>query len=48
MLLLNKAFRGRYLLTDDSDGIIGRDVLSALTLLLDGPAQQWSEQRATP
>ena len=41
MLLLNKAFRGRYLLTDDAEGIIGRDVLAALRLLLDGPAQQW-------
>src|SRR5262249_10727311 len=36
MLLLNKAFRGRYLLTEERDGIIGRDVLASLRLLFDG------------
>jgi hypothetical protein len=43
MLLLDKAFRGRYLLTDETEGVIGRDVLSSLRLLLDGPAQEWSQ-----
>ena len=47
MLLLNKAFRGRYLLTDDAEGIIGRDVLASLRLLLDGPGREWSEQPVT-
>jgi hypothetical protein len=46
MLFLNKAFRGRYLLTDDDHGILGRDVLAALRLLPDGPGQEWSEQQA--
>jgi hypothetical protein len=44
MLFLNRAFRGRYLLTDDEHGIMGRDVLASLRLLFDGPAQAWSEQ----
>jgi hypothetical protein len=48
MLFLNKAFRGRYLLTDDAHGVMGRDVLVSLRLLFDGPHQVWSEQRLTP
>ena len=47
MLLLNKAFRGRFLITDEIEGIIGRDVPASLRLLLDGPAQEWSEQRSS-
>jgi len=43
MIFLNKAFRGRYLLTDELHGILGRDVLNSLRVLFDGPAQQWSE-----
>jgi hypothetical protein len=43
MLFQNKAFRGRYLLTDDDHGILGRDVLAALKVLFDGPAEEWSE-----
>ena len=44
MIFLNRAFRGRYLLTEDECGILGRDILNHVTLLLDGPLQQWSEQ----
>ncbi|HSZ55381.1 MAG TPA: hypothetical protein VK797_06960 [Tepidisphaeraceae bacterium] len=43
MIFLNKAYRGRYLLIDDERGILGRDVLANVVLLLDGPGQQWSE-----
>lgn len=43
MLFLKRAFRGRYLLTDEERGILGRDILNLLSLLLDGPRQQWSE-----
>ena len=35
--------RGRYLLTDADVGVIGRDILNHLRLLLDGPASQWEE-----
>lgn len=44
MIFLNRAFRDRYLLTKDEYGILGRDILNHVTLLLDGPRQQWSEQ----
>jgi hypothetical protein len=42
VILLGKAFRGRYLLTDDPCGILGRDVLNHLSIRLDGPGLIWS------
>jgi predicted aspartyl protease len=46
LLFLRRAFRGRYLLIEAERGILGRDILNHVTLLLDGPRQQWSEQSA--
>ena len=43
LLFLRRAFRGRYLLIAAERGILGRDILDHVTLLLDGPRQQWSE-----
>jgi len=37
-------FRGHYPLIDAEVGIVGRDVLNHLRLLLDAPAQQWDEK----
>jgi hypothetical protein len=44
MLFLKRAFRGRYLLTGERRGILGRDILNHVSLLLDGPRQQWAER----
>jgi hypothetical protein len=44
MVFLNKIYRGRYLLINDDRGILGRDVLGSVALLLHGPRQEWSEQ----
>ena len=44
MVFLNRVFRGRYLVTEGECGILGRDILNHVTLLLDGPRLQWSEQ----
>ena len=41
MVFLNRAFRGRYLVTGEEYGILGRDVLNHVALLLDGPRQRW-------
>ncbi|MBC8869671.1 MAG: hypothetical protein H8E44_09655 [Planctomycetes bacterium] len=41
VLLLGRAFRGLYLLTEDTRGVIGRDVLNHLAIVLDGPALRW-------
>lgn len=46
LIFLNRRFRGRYLITDEGVGIMGRDVLNHVCLLLDGPALQWAEQTA--
>jgi hypothetical protein len=43
MIFLQKAFRGRYLLIDGDHGILGRDVLGSLILLLNGPREEWSQ-----
>jgi predicted aspartyl protease len=43
IIFLGRAFRGRYLLIEQDLGVLGRDVLNHLTLLLDGPRQKWSE-----
>ena len=43
-VFLRRNFRGRYLVTDVEVGVIGRDILNHLRLLLDGPAISWEEQ----
>ncbi len=48
MIFLKRAFRGRYLLIEEERGILGRDVLNHVTLLLDGPRHQWSEHSEYP
>jgi hypothetical protein len=44
LLFLRRVFRGQYLLTEEECGIMGRDVLNHVIVLLDGPRQEWSEQ----
>ena len=43
MVFLRRTFRGRYLLIEAERGILGRDILNHVNLLLEGPRQQWSE-----
>lgn len=45
LLVLGRTFRGQFLVIDQDVGILGRNVLNALALLLDGPQQTWSEYR---
>jgi predicted aspartyl protease len=45
LFLLGRTFRGQFLVIDQDVGILGRNVLNALALLLDGPQQTWSEHR---
>jgi len=46
LLVLGRTFRGQFLVIDQDVGILGRNVLNALALLLDGPQQTWSEYRS--
>lgn len=47
LVFLGRRFRGRYLLTDAEFGVLGRDVLNHLRLMLDGPASRWDEWPST-
>lgn len=48
MIFLKRAYRGEYVLIDDDCGVLGRDVLSSVVLILDGPQQDWSELSSSP
>jgi len=41
---LDRSFTGRYLITDEDVGILGRDILNLVSLVLDGPRLFWSEE----
>ena len=43
MVFLKRVFRGRYLLIQGPQGVLGRNVLNQVVLLFDGPRRQWSE-----
>jgi hypothetical protein len=43
LAFLRTNFRGRSLLTDAEVGVIGRDILNHLRLLLDGPGLHWEQ-----
>lgn len=43
IVFLNKTFRGRFLQVDSEVGVIGRNVLNRVRLVLDGPALNWEE-----
>ena len=44
MAFLGRTFRGRFLLTKGSFGILGRNILNSLSLMLDGPRLVWREE----
>lgn len=48
LLMLGRTFRGQFLVIDQEVGVLGRNVLNALALVLDGPHQTWSEHRGDP
>jgi predicted aspartyl protease len=45
LLLLNKTFKGEYLLIDQPVGILGRNILNKLRILFDGPRGEWNEKK---
>lgn len=44
LVFLRRTFKGRFLVTRAEVGILGRDILNHLPLLLNGPHLSWSEQ----
>lgn len=45
LLVLDKTFKGDYLLINRPIGILGRNVLNNLRILFDGPGGEWNEQK---
>jgi len=43
LVFCSRTFRGRCLLIDQAWGILGRNVLNALSLVFDGPHLMWDE-----
>jgi hypothetical protein len=43
LLFLGQVYRGAYLIIDDQYGLLGRDVLNRLCIVLDGPRLSWRE-----
>ena len=43
LIFLGKVFRGAFLLIDQEQGVLGRDILSNIALVLDGPRREWLE-----
>jgi len=46
LLFLRRVFRGAYLVAEDATGILGRDVLNHISLVLDGPRLNWRDEHA--
>jgi len=45
LIFCRRTFRGQFLLINQEWGILGRNVLNSVPLLLDGPNLTWSEKR---
>ena len=41
LIFLGTTFRGRFLVIDQSDGVLGRDILNHLHIALNGPMLLW-------
>jgi hypothetical protein len=41
LIFLSRTFRGQFLLVEQEWGILGRNILNSLPLLLDGPRLNW-------
>jgi predicted aspartyl protease len=46
LIFCQRTFRGQFLLIDQECGVLGRNVLNNVPLLLDGPRLEWSEARS--
>ncbi|SRR5712692_7239713 len=46
LIFLKRVFKGRFLVGNQDWGVMGRDVLNHVTVLLDSPHLVWEEQRS--
>lgn len=47
LIFLNRVFHGRYLVIEAEWGVLGRDILNFVPIVLNGPALTWHEFRQT-
>ena len=47
LVFLKRVFKGRFLVSNQEWGILGRDVLNHVSVVLDGPRLIWDEQKST-
>lgn len=45
LVFLDKKFSGQFLLIDQPIGILGRNILNALSITFDGPRSKWEEHK---
>jgi len=45
LIFLRRVFRGRFLIGNQECGVLGRDILNHVALLLDGPRLVWDEEK---
>lgn len=45
LVFLKRVFKGRFLVSDQECGVLGRDVLNHVPLVLDGPQLTWDERK---
>ncbi len=45
LYFLERKFAGQFLLIDQPMGILGRNILNSISILLDGPRNQWDEKK---
>ena len=45
LVLLGRKFTGQFLLIDQPIGILGRNILNALSITFDGPRDRWDEHK---
>jgi len=43
LVFLGRSFRGQFLIGEGEVGVLGRNVLNNVRIVLDGPAQTWDE-----
>ena len=47
LIFLRRVFRGRFLIGNQECGVLERDILNHVALLLDGPRLVWDEEKFT-
>ena len=45
LYFLERKFAGQFLLLDQPMGILGRNILNSISILLDGPRNKWEEKK---